>query len=486
MPTSVPLFALERIACPLWMDLRWRWLDPFTPSRYRWWPLFYDGESHLMTCAKTRSGKGRDVIIPVLLSLRDRSIFCIDPKGQNAAVTRRARGANTYCVNPFGMHTELPWRLPQHKFNPLAGLDLGSPNLIADVAGLAEALIVTESKSQPYFDNSARDLLKVLMLHVLETRGTAATLLDARAILALPYEAPPEDESLLNTLVAIRTKTALPFLRELVGRFLEDTKSIREVIQSAQAQTEFLSHVPIAEALSGDDFRMSMLKDRPTTIYVIIPGDRIAAYSRFFRLLLVSGINAITARPGGTKTLMLLDEFATACGGRVPAVENAIGYAAGYNLQLWLIVQNLNQLQEIYGEAGMNNFMSGAGVIQWFGTNDMFTAEQLSKRLGQRTIRTITGGETGVPLQTPQDLMGLGDDEQILTVAGLKYGVKAKRAPYFAFPEWPKGFSEGGGPYNWPQIDFFKARYDPDPFHPEAPEATPKTGWLARMFGKHG
>ena len=54
--------------------------------------LHYDGAAHLLTMAPTRSGKGVGTIIPNLLLL-DRSVICIDPKGENARVTARARAA---------------------------------------------------------------------------------------------------------------------------------------------------------------------------------------------------------------------------------------------------------------------------------------------------------------------------------------------------------------------------------------------------------
>src|SRR3546814_4122546 len=39
--------------------------------------------AHLLTMAPTRSGKGVGTIIPNLLTI-DRSVICIDPKGENA------------------------------------------------------------------------------------------------------------------------------------------------------------------------------------------------------------------------------------------------------------------------------------------------------------------------------------------------------------------------------------------------------------------
>src|SRR3546814_13216040 len=60
--------------------------------------------AHLLTMAPTRSGKGVGTIIPNLLTI-DRSVICIDPKGENARVTARTRATKgkVWCLDPFGV-----------------------------------------------------------------------------------------------------------------------------------------------------------------------------------------------------------------------------------------------------------------------------------------------------------------------------------------------------------------------------------------------
>ena len=94
------------------------------------------------------------------------SVVVIDPKGQNAAVTarhRRAMGQEVFVVNPFGLHSGAPWKLPRHRYNPLSYLDIHSPNVVADAAALSQALILTQGRD-PYFDDTARDLVTTLIL----------------------------------------------------------------------------------------------------------------------------------------------------------------------------------------------------------------------------------------------------------------------------------------------------------------------------------
>ena len=82
--------------------------------------LRYDGPAHLLTMAPTRSGKGVGTIIPNLLLL-DRSVICIDPKGENARVTARtrARKGDVWCLDLFGVSGR-----PAARYNPLAWLEV--------------------------------------------------------------------------------------------------------------------------------------------------------------------------------------------------------------------------------------------------------------------------------------------------------------------------------------------------------------------------
>ena len=91
------------------------------------------------------------------------------------------------------------------------------------------------------------------------------------------------------------------------------------------------------------------------------------------------------------RVLFLLDEFAAL--GRLDQVERAYGLMAGYGVQFWAFLQDLNQLRANYG-AGSGTFISNAGVVQVFNVADIETASWVSRTLGVGTEAFYTSGET--------------------------------------------------------------------------------------------
>ena len=162
---------------------------------------------------------------------------------------------------------------------------------------------------------------------------------------------------------------------------------------------------------------------------------------------------------GRLPVLFMLDEFPAL--GHLSLVEQAMGAAAGYGVQLWPCIQNLPQLEDRY-KGSWQTFVDNSGVIQILGTNNNRTADYFSEKAGKRTV-TVSGEseslgaggrptmgtsthETGVPLIEPLEFGRLGDDRQILFIYG-KGPLRWTRKPYFKPDSKYKGW------------------YDSDPYH---------------------
>src|SRR3546814_2398317 len=96
---------------------------------------------------------------------------------------------------------------------------------------------------------------------------------------------------------------------------------------------------------------------------LVLPPDRLATYARWLRLMLAQALTDLARAPASPArpVLFLLDEFAAL--GRLEPVERAMGLMAGYGIQLWPILQDVQQLRALYDRRA-GTFLSNAGALQ--------------------------------------------------------------------------------------------------------------------------
>jgi type IV secretion system protein VirD4 len=412
----------------------------------------YQGERHLLLFGPNGTGKGTRFLIPNLLTIKDRSIVVIDPKGELAAVTAdyRRTVSDVVMLNPFDV-----LGLGSAGFNPLASLDPESPYFYDEAAALGEALIRLESK-EPHWTESAQGLIVALIMWEKLQRGDAANLENVRDMLTEPDNSVPntgEDAKPNERIIAAGLRhTALQMaehggyeIASLAARFAgRDTNELASIRSTGDTQTRWLLSKPMRDDLKkpGVDFRQ--LKDTPTTVYVILPAERMRTHSTWLRLVVVSALRALY-RPGGLRTLFLIDEMPAL--GHLGPLEDAFGLVRGYNVQIAGICQDLAQLKALYNER-WESFLANAGVVQGFAPNDLTTADWMSRRAGQTTLIASNTSENVSPatgqrnegtswnqisraLYLPHQLMGFAEGTGLLWVAGMANSVR-----FFAPPYW--------------------------------------------------
>tara|TARA_E500000305_G_scaffold108365_1_gene110614 strand:- start:13222 stop:14895 length:1674 start_codon:yes stop_codon:yes gene_type:complete len=420
--------------------------------------LRYDGPAHLITLAPTRAGKGVGTVIPNLLAA-ERSVLVIDPKGENARIAGEARRrfGTVHVLDPFEVSGML-----SAAYNPFDRLTPDSLDLGEDVASLTEALVMDPpgQVTEAHWNEEAKAILGgLIMFCVCHEDRNRRTLATVREYLTLP---PEKLRALLELMQD--SDAAGGLIARAANRFLgKADREAASVLSNAQRHTHFLDSPRIARVLSRSDFHFSDLRHRITSVFLVLPPNRMDAYSRWLRLLVSQALQEIardaeaSVRPqsgpagsqGGTQriktpTLFLLDEFAAL--GRLEAVERAMGLMAGYGLQLWPILQDMSQLKDLYGERA-GTFIANAGVQQVFGVNDFETAKWLSQMIGQETAGfqtdsfkpgdgpSFSNNLTGRDLLTPDEIMQLRPENQLLRVQGQATAV-AQKLRYYADPEF--------------------------------------------------
>lgn len=427
--------------------------------------LRYDGPAHLITLAPTRAGKGVGTVIPNLLAA-ERSVLVIDPKGENARIAGEARRrfGTVHVLDPFEVSG-----MPSAAYNPLDRLTPDSLDLGEDAASLTEALVMDPpgQVTEAHWNEEAKAILGgLIMFCVCHEDRDRRCLATVREYLTLP---PEKLRALLELMQD--SDAAGGLIARAANRFLgKADREAASVLSNAQRHTHFLDSPRIAKVTSRSDFHFSDLRHRITSVFLVLPPNRMDAYSRWLRLLVSQALQDIArdaetaTQPSGASpalseaptapvsatgrlkepTLFLLDEFAAL--GRLEAVERAMGLMAGYGLQLWPILQDMSQLRDLYGERA-GTFIANAGVQQVFGVNDFETAKWLSQMIGQETTGfqtdsykpgdnpSFSNNLTGRDLLTPDEIMQMPPELQLLRVQGQPSAL-AQKLRYYADPEF--------------------------------------------------
>jgi len=147
----------------------------------------------------------------------------------------------------------------------------------------------------------------------------------------------------------------------------------------------------ILKSIDGNDVSFESLKDRPATVYIEIPFDMMKTFAGWLRVVLKAALDAMLANPRipDIPVLFVLDEFLNI--GAFPEYRDAINTHAGAGVRLWFFLQNLYAIQEHYPGNSWQPFLNCA-VKQFFGVNDIETANLIGSYLGHKTQAVLNTG----------------------------------------------------------------------------------------------
>lgn len=407
--------------------------------------LSFYGEGHLLTIAPTGAGKGQGHIIPALLDYSG-SMVVLDFKGEaykETAWYRRWHGP-VFRWAPFEEETDA--------FNPLDFISNWD-----DARMLADLLVKHSGKGDPFWDNSARDLVTATIEFVRQVypahERNMSTVLDMLAPNARQFDL------FVDALQKIGDKN-LARIGNLLEGWEEKTRS--SIYQTARSHLEAWSSPQISRATAFTSFdfvpgdllfkpamndlqppemrgprvdqvedRVHIMKGSSPTFFITVPPHLLPSYSGIVRVIVGIMLNEVMKQAdfirkefsGGEKpmpdvpyrpAMFLLDELPQL--GYMSQLEQAIAISRTSKIRLWLFAQNIGQLQNVYPQA--STLMENCRVQMFFHMNALETAEHVSRRLG--TVKGLFGDED--PLATPQDLTS-GEDfkgHQVVFAQGCK------------------------------------------------------------------
>src|SRR5215469_5662796 len=390
--------------------------------------VYYKGNRHLMTFGPTRSGKDTALLVPNLHRLK-RSIIVIDPKGELAAITARYRRKFGHVVifDPFGELVRLGLNLRSDGYNPYAipSFNIRSREFYSQAIAHAESIVNLERTNEVHFPERGRDLFAACDMRSkwLEHEGKGPSTM--RRINAMLRARGAQFRRVIDEIAEHHYKP----MANLLSHFPEDDREVNGVIATVHGQTRFLNDEVILDdmdrhpKIDGKPFDFEMLKHQVITVYVILPENRLSTHAVWLRLIVASALDALTrSGPGPIVPLLTINEAGNL--GRLDALTRAMGMVAGRGLTLWTLWQTLAHLPKTYGAEGLEDFLQGAAVLNSFRPNDNRTAEYLSTRLGDQTVKVKSynlnkeakaSGQgispQGHSLRHPNDLLGLKDGQ---------------------------------------------------------------------------
>lgn len=338
-------------------------------------PFLFWTEKHVYLTASSRSGKGRDLIIPNLRLYRE-SVFVLDPKGENCMATateREGKGNTVAAFDPYGLVTGGTTGRKGARFNPLAGL-MGNQQ-VRGADYLAEALIIGEDD---HWNESARGLIRALVLHLLTATDDQ---LGGRA-----RDLPTLRELLTGALdVTLETMASSTALDGLVARLAESILDVPPnerggIISTARRGTKWLDNPELAamfkagpDCISFDDLRDPQKR---LSVFVCLPPDVFGTYPQVCRLLTTFALDTMMRTLTGRKrpVMFILDELAQLK--HLPIVERAFTLGAGFGVQVWAVFQSVQQAKKLYP---LDSLYGSAGIRCFFKVEDPDSCDFASK-----------------------------------------------------------------------------------------------------------
>lgn len=475
-------------------------------------------ENHVGVIAATRLGKTTSYVVPTILSYAKqkikRSMIISDPKGElyrNVSETLRAEGYNvklfnfrdylhSECWNPltsiyrqyvraYNLEDEIEVvetdkglrnRFQGVIYESQAKLDKAVKQLkkvaMEDVANEIDSLAIrtisTEKSNDPYWEDSARDLLKAGIWAMLEdihsTDNVTPITEDTfsfRTLLSIMDSMRDDGGSYYNDngYFSNRRGTDSRAYELAKNCILENASNTRKcVVSTFNSKMSVYKGGEVRLITSCNSFDFSeMVDDKPIAIFISYR-DELKAHYQIISSLIQAAYNYLIQyandRPSGKLDVpfyFILDEF-----GNFPAItdfETVISACAGRNIFFMLILQSYAQLNHVYGKDVAEIIRDNLNVHVFIGSNNPLTLQEFSHECGDFTriapVSALNGSKDEIesfqvetiPLMPKSQLASLAVGECIVTEANSGYVMFSKLERYYMCEEFsnlPQAFEQ--------------------------------------------
>ncbi|MBP0440418.1 type IV secretory system conjugative DNA transfer family protein [Tianweitania sediminis] len=389
--------------------------------------LRVNDDRHHLIIGPTRSGKGACYVVPNALS-HEGSMIVTDLKGEifrSTAGYRKSKGSQVFLFAPGSERS--------HRYNPLDFIRMDRGDRTTDIQNIAAILVpeVTESENS-IWQATAQQVIAGAISYINES------------IYYEGHRTLGEVTSFFNSGVNLQAMMTLIKEREpYLSRFTVESFNAYIALSERAAASALLDiqkalrpfrNERVVAATSVTDMDLRALKHRPISIYLAPNVTDITLLRPLLALFVQQTLDTLMLEHSerSVPVYFLLDEFRQLK--KMTEITTKLPYVAGYNVKMAFVVQDLKNLDEIYGETSRHSLMGNCGYQLVLGANDQVTAEAISKGLGKRTVRYKTESRTielmGLHRRTkveqlrerdlmmPQEVRQMSGDKMIILAEG--------------------------------------------------------------------
>jgi type IV secretion system protein VirD4 len=383
-----------------------------------------DESAHILVVGPSRSGKGTGFVLPNGYLWQGSAVF-FDPKQENfdaLASHRAAMGNKVFMFSPGSNDT--------HRYNPL---DFVRRDERMATDCLVVASFVIPEKADDTWAGAGRLLLSALIGYVLASPLIAGA--QHMRTVARMTTTGRDISSVLRAIVKTERQHLPTWVADSFNQYiaLEPETRNSAVFNVNMAMSPWNNGL-ISAATETSDFDIRELRRTPMTIFIGCTIAELSIFRPLIRILFQQIHDLLMVKiPGDDEphqVLLMLDEFYHV--GRMDSLISKITISAGYGFRMAIVMQDIAQLDELYGRNTRVTTVSGSQIKLFIQINDLETSEFVSEMLGERTQvyktpiqragqgifapRIWTPHYTPRPLRSPLELREMSSRLSILMV----------------------------------------------------------------------
>lgn len=411
--TKANISNIKKVGIPIYYskDFKKVWFDNDTP--------------HYVYLGSSGSGKSVTAVIPTVTFLANakekRSIFITDPKGgiyHHTSKMLKEKGYNILTIDfrepqlsnhinilepiiceyeKYIEYEDLSNKIEQEEeklnYKNISLSHYAEANRL--ISSIATMVMQEEIPGKdPFWNNSAKNLLEGLIGFFLEEYKDGKITreqITMTSIRKFQNSTMEEKNSRFFKSYIERKKYGSKSKDSLMPILSTSDNTYRSITGVFSEKMAIFDDINVANITSKSDFKLDILGREPTALFVIVPDEDKVYYTLVTLIVgllyreLVKLANKEKTKKLPIQMDWLLDEFANCP--PLSDIESIVSVSRSRGMRFHFFIQSFAQLDNVYGKEVAQIILDNSG-IQYLKTNTMSTAEEISKRLGKKTIES--------------------------------------------------------------------------------------------------